>query len=86
MGGSSSRHQEPVGEYLSKRIASEVQGSLDEYMANNPDFPVSLRLFASRLAADSRPHRRDRKRCCSLSTDPWTLLRPCCTSSGIKPW
>ncbi|KAK1923455.1 Sec1-like protein [Papiliotrema laurentii] len=45
MGGSSSRHQEPVGEYLSKRIASEVQGSLDEYMANNPDFP----------AASSRP-------------------------------
>lgn len=39
-GSSSSRPQEPVGEYLSRRIAAEVQTSLDEYMASNPDFPV----------------------------------------------
>lgn len=42
MGGSgSSKPAEPQGECLSKRLAQEVQGSLDEYMANNPDFPVS---------------------------------------------
>jgi hypothetical protein len=39
-GGASSRSAEPVGEYLSRKIAAEVQGSLDEYMVNNPDFPV----------------------------------------------
>lgn len=47
MGGSgSSKSNEPMGDCLSRRIAAEVQGSLDEYMVNNPDFPVSCRKCA----------------------------------------
>lgn len=34
------RSQPPVGEYLSKKIATHVQNDLDEYMTNNPDFPA----------------------------------------------
>ena len=27
-------------EYTSRRLAMQVQSDLDEYLANNPDFPV----------------------------------------------
>lgn len=39
--GSSSSSSEPVGDYLSKKIAMNVQKDLDEYMANNPEFPAA---------------------------------------------
>lgn len=29
-----------MGEYLSKKIAVQVQNDLDEYMSNNPEFPA----------------------------------------------
>lgn len=50
-GSSSSRAAEPVGEYLSKKLASRIQADLDEYMVNNPEFPVS-RQAASSFVAD----------------------------------
>lgn len=31
-------------EYLSGKLARQVQADLDEYMTNNPDFPVSYHL------------------------------------------
>lgn len=34
-------HQAPVGDYLSKKIAVQVQNDLDQYMANNPEFPAA---------------------------------------------
>jgi syntaxin-binding protein 1 len=37
--GSRSSHKPPVGDYLSKKLAVQVQSDLDEYMANNPEFP-----------------------------------------------
>jgi syntaxin-binding protein 1 len=40
--GGASKVAEPVGDYLSKKIAVQVQNDLDEYMANNPEFPVGL--------------------------------------------
>jgi len=39
--GGASKVAEPVGDYLSKKIAVQVQNDLDEYMVNNPEFPVS---------------------------------------------
>ncbi|WVQ75749.1 hypothetical protein IAR50_005380 [Cryptococcus sp. DSM 104548] len=40
MGGLSSKSPGGVqGEYLSKKIAMQVQGDLDEYLQNNPEFP-----------------------------------------------
>ena len=43
-GSSSSRSGEPAGDHLSRKVAETVQNDLDEYMANNPDFPsASLR-------------------------------------------
>jgi syntaxin-binding protein 1 len=46
--GAQSRTPNPVGhpgaqgpEYLSGKIAKRVQADLDEYMVNNPEFPVS---------------------------------------------
>jgi syntaxin-binding protein 1 len=46
MGGPSngSRQAEPVGEYLSRKLASQVQNDLDEYMTANPEFPVGINL------------------------------------------
>lgn len=41
-GGSRPGQVQP--EHLSKRLANEVQGCLDEYMRNNPEFPVSPRV------------------------------------------
>lgn len=38
--GGASKVAEPVGDYLCKKIAVQVQNDLDEYMANNPEFPV----------------------------------------------
>jgi syntaxin-binding protein 1 len=40
--GGASKVAEPVGDYLCKKIAVQVQNDLDEYMVNNPEFPVSL--------------------------------------------
>ena len=40
--GGAAKVAEPVGDYLCKKIAVQVQNDLDEYMANNPEFPVSL--------------------------------------------
>jgi hypothetical protein len=40
--GGASKVAEPVGDYLCKKIAVQVQNDLDEYMANNPEFPVSF--------------------------------------------
>ncbi|BEI82705.1 hypothetical protein CcaverHIS002_0305730 [Cutaneotrichosporon cavernicola] len=37
--GSRSSQKAPVGDYLSKKIAEQVQSDLDEYMTNNPEFP-----------------------------------------------
>lgn len=39
--GGASKVAEPTGDYLCKKIAVQVQNDLDEYMANNPEFPVS---------------------------------------------
>lgn len=67
MGASgSSRSQEPVGEYLSRKIAAETQTSLDEYMANNPEFPVSSPSARSKASLTYRHRAPDRKRCFSL--------------------
>ena len=41
MGTGTQRPAEPVGEYLSRKLAAQVQTDLDEYTASNPDFPVS---------------------------------------------
>jgi syntaxin-binding protein 1 len=41
MGGKDTSVGQPQGEYLSRRLAMQVQNDLDEYMANNPEFPVS---------------------------------------------
>jgi len=38
--GGASKVAEPVGDYLCKKIAVQVQNDLDEYMMNNPEFPV----------------------------------------------
>lgn len=38
--GGASKVAEPVGDYLCKKIAVQVQNDLDEYMVNNPEFPV----------------------------------------------
>lgn len=42
--GGASKVAEPTGDYLCKKIAVQVQNDLDEYMANNPEFPVSSAL------------------------------------------
>ncbi|RSH93130.1 vacuolar sorting protein VPS33/slp1 [Saitozyma podzolica] len=39
MGGKDTSVGQPQGEYLSRRLAMQVQNDLDEYMANNPEFP-----------------------------------------------
>ena len=39
--GGAAKVAEPTGDYLCKKIAVQVQNDLDEYMANNPEFPVS---------------------------------------------
>lgn len=36
----------PVGDSLAKRLAMMLQDELDEYRKGNPDFPVSIMLFA----------------------------------------
>ena len=41
MGAGAQRTAEPVGEYLSRKLAVQLQTDLDEYTASNPDFPVS---------------------------------------------
>lgn len=38
--GSSSRSAEVTGEYLCKKIATQVQQELDQYLATNPEFPA----------------------------------------------
>ena len=42
MGGTNGtpKGAEPVGEYLSKKLAVQVQMDLDEYTSANPEFPV----------------------------------------------
>ena len=40
--GGASKVAEPVGDYLCKKIVVQVQNDLDEYMVNNPEFPVCL--------------------------------------------
>lgn len=40
--GGASKVAEPTGDFLCKKIAVQVQNDLDEYMANNPEFPVSM--------------------------------------------
>ncbi|KAL1412581.1 syntaxin binding protein 1 [Vanrija albida] len=40
MGGSGRGTPEVIGDYLPKKIAVQVQNDLDEYMANNPEFPI----------------------------------------------
>ena len=42
LGGAASKQPEYSGDYVSKRLAAQIQDDLDEYMAANPDFPVSL--------------------------------------------
>ncbi|KAK4689862.1 syntaxin-binding protein 1, partial [Tremellales sp. Uapishka_1] len=39
MGGSAQR-QEPMGDYLCKKLAVQVQNELDAYMTTNPEFPA----------------------------------------------
>ncbi|WRT69868.1 uncharacterized protein IL334_006859 [Kwoniella shivajii] len=39
MGGSGPKTPEIVGDHLSKKIATQVQFDLDEYLQNNPEFP-----------------------------------------------
>ncbi len=91
MGGSNgnSRVAEPMGEYLSKKIAVQVQNDLDEYTTANPEFPVGCFSWLSdserRLTVD-RHHLPDRKPFCSSSTGPWTPSHPFFTNFGIKPW
>jgi hypothetical protein len=51
--GGASKVAEPVGDYLCKKIAVQVQNDLDEYMVNNPEFPVCQLPFG-RLNADCR--------------------------------
>lgn len=46
--GGATKVAEPVGDFLCKKIAVQVQNDLDEYMANNPEFPVGLRLSGPR--------------------------------------
>jgi syntaxin-binding protein 1 len=41
MGAKDTSVGQPQGEYLSRKLAMQVQKDLDEYMANNPEFPVS---------------------------------------------
>lgn len=50
--GGATKVAEPVGDYLCKKIAVQVQNDLDEYMANNPEFPVSLIIAAMDETAD----------------------------------
>jgi syntaxin-binding protein 1 len=40
--GSGGKGGEVGGDGLTKRLAMQIQGDLDEYMANNPEFPVGL--------------------------------------------
>lgn len=40
LGGGGGKQPEYQGDYLSKRLAAQIQDDLDEYMAANPDFPV----------------------------------------------
>jgi hypothetical protein len=53
--GGASKVAEPVGDYLCKKIAVQVQNDLDEYMVNNPEFPVCLQLLSW---SPSSPFRR----------------------------
>lgn len=46
--GGATKVAEPVGDFLCKKIAVQVQNDLDEYMANNPEFPV-CRITSSQL-------------------------------------
>jgi syntaxin-binding protein 1 len=58
--GGASKVAEPVGDYLCKKIAVQVQNDLDEYMVNNPEFPVCL-LRARRCLLTFRRQMVDRK-------------------------
>ena len=67
--GGASKVAEPTGDYLCKKIAVQVQNDLDEYMANNPEFPVSLDVQLSLPLAyqpvklTDSPRAVDRKQC-----------------------
>lgn len=76
---------EPVGDFLSKKIAVQVQNDLDEYMANNPEFPVRHPV-AEELADNGRPPAGELRGHCSLWIARWTRWLHYCMSSGIKRW
>lgn len=60
--GGASKVAEPVGDYLCKKIAVQVQNDLDEYMANNPEFPVRP-VFSSGSGLTLRLQMEDQKLC-----------------------
>lgn len=88
MGGLSSKAPEVVGEHLSKKIAEQLQTDLDEYLTNNPEFPVCLTLLMNQTFADfaSSLYQDGRDQYCSWSTDQWTPRHRSFTNSGIKQW
>ena len=65
--GGASKVAEPTGDFLCKKIAVQVQNDLDEYMANNPEFPVSSANFSSLALGRQltiRPRTEDRSLSC----------------------
>lgn len=88
MGGLNSKTPEVVGEHLSKKIAEQLQIDLDEYLANNPEFPVCSTLIINDTVADSTssPHQDGHGQYCSWSTDQWTPRHRSYTNSGTKQW
>lgn len=88
MGGLSSKTPEVVGEHLSKKIAEQLQSDLDEYLANNPEFPVCLSSIINHTVADSELslHQVGHDQYCSSLTDQWTPQHRSFTNSGTKQW
>lgn len=74
MSGLSSKTPEVVGEHLSKKIAEQLQSDLNEYLANNPEFPVCLSSIINHTVADSESslHQDGHDQYCSSLTDQWT--------------
>jgi hypothetical protein len=50
MGGSSANAPPAQGEYLSRKLAMQVQSDLDEYLTNNPEFPVCTAGYISEVS------------------------------------
>ena len=88
--GSSSRSPEqPGAEHLCKKLAFQLQADLDEYITNNPDFPVSSSVSSRLMQAEPRCHRRrkvGREPYYSSLTDLWIRLLRLHMNFGIKPW